>query len=411
MRGITSLFARSESRQWNDTLNLPWFAPAVGGGTVSPAVAMSLSAVWACQTLIADAIATLPVDVYRKQGGTRLEVDAPGWVEQPNLESNRVEYDQGRLLSLLGWGNAYSLLVRARGTADPRDPVVERWLIDPRLVRVSRDSMGSPLRYWVNQVEVPGTNVQHIRGYVPPGGVTGMSVVATMGRTLGLALGAEEAGQKFYEQGMMMSGVLSVPQMPAETSSEIVDRLRDQMAGRYAGTGNAGKPLVLLGGTEWKQITVSPTDAQYLQTREFQVEEICRWFRVPLHKVQRITNNASQGGGNGLEQMAIEFVTDGLIPWTVKLETADSALLPDRQYVKYNTNAYVRSDIKTRHEVYSIRRNIGMANADELRALEDEPPIGGTAGTTYWQPLNMTDAAAPYMPGTGQNQGVPNGSQ
>jgi HK97 family phage portal protein len=153
--------------------------------------------------------------------------------------------------------------------------------------------------------------------------------------------------------------------------------------------------MILLGGTKWKQITINPQDAQFLETRKFQIEEICRWFRVPPHKVQQITDNASQGGGKGLETQNGEFAQDGLLPWVVRLEAADSALLPGKQFMRYNLNAYVRADIKTRHEVYQIRRNIGMANADELRALEDEQPIGGLAGESYWRPLNMGDAAVP----------------
>lgn len=405
MRGLASLVG-GEKRQWNDS-SYPWFAPVGAGGTrVTERSALALSAVWACETLIADAIATLPVDVYRKQSdGSRVEVAKPAWVDYPNPEMNRVDYDTARIMSLLGWGNAYSLLIREQNSTDPLAPIVARYILDPTKVQVS-DEHGM-VAYKVNGQSVPAAWVQHVRGHILPGCVTGMSVVQQAARTLQLAHGAEQAGQKFYEQGMMLSGAIEIPQMPAETSVEVVDRLRDQMAERYAGSGNAGKPLVLLGGSKWSQMTVNPSDAQYLQTREFQVEEICRWFRVPLHKVQRITGNASQGGGNGLEQMALEFITDGLTPWTVRLEWADTALLRGKQYLKYNTSAYVRSDLKTRTEVLAIRRQNGVINADQWLAIEDEEPIGGQAGSAYWMPLNMGDAAQAGAPASDpSNPGV-----
>ena len=173
------------------------------------------------------------------------------------------------------------------------------------------------------------------------------------------------------------------------------------------GAGNARKPVVLTGGTTWKQLTVNPVDAQFLETRMFQIEEVARWYRVPPHEIQRISNNASQGGGNGIEAQSLNLAQRTLLPWTVRIEQSDSELLARGQYLKLNLNAFVRADIKTRHEVYQIRRNIGMSNADELRALEDENPIDDGDGEGYWQPLNMgiVGEIEPATPGpTSENQ-------
>jgi HK97 family phage portal protein len=382
-----------DAEQRISEFDIPWGRGATTTAAINEITSFNLSAVWACQTLIADSIATLPVDTYRKADDRREPTDPPRWVEHPNPETNRIDYDTQRMFSLLGWGNAYSLLTRRDGAVAETAPVVERWLLDPWRVSVQRS--GGELEYRVDGVRVPTSQIQHVRGYTRPGCYEGMSLIEHARLSFGLSTNAETFGSQFFNNGVAASGVLEMEQMPAETEDAILDKIRDQVASRYAGAGNAGRPMILLGGTKWKQITINPQDAQFLETRKFQIEEICRWFRVPPHKVQQITDNASQGGGKGLETQNGEFAQDGLLPWVVRLEAADSALLPGKQFMRYNLNAYVRADIKTRHEVYQIRRNIGMANADELRALEDEQPIGGLAGESYWRPLNMGDAAVP----------------
>lgn len=393
MRGLVGLAQHREARTINDA-DVPWFTRDRAGQVyVDEHTALNFSAVWACETLIADSIATLPVDTIRKTPTGRVETVPPKWVDYPNAETNRVDYETQRLLSLLGWGNAWSLLIRQGGSSDPMAPVLERWLIEPWRVQVRRVK-NEKATFVDGQYLAPGV-VQHVMGYSLPGALTGMSVIEHARQSLQIGMSAENFGSKLYENGVVPSGVLEIPQMPAETSKDTVDRLRDQFMERYAGTGNARKPVVLAGGTKWHQITVNPADAQFLETRKFQIEEVARWFRVPLHEIQQITDNASQGGGKGLETQSLMLAQRTLLPWTVRLEQADSALLPRGQYLRFNLNAFVRADIKTRHEVYQIRRNIGMSNADELRALEDENPIGGVAGTTYWKPLNVGDAANP----------------
>lgn len=392
MRGLASL----TERKWDDTgKDGAWFSAAIPDApALTERGALALSAVWACQTLIADAIATLPFDVYRKVGSRREEVAPPAWLTKPNPETLRVDYETQRLLSLLGWGNAYSILVRKYGSADPMDPVVERWALDPSHVQVLRDPNGR-LGYSVNGVGVPAGMMQHVRGYTHPGSVLGMSVIGYARRSLGLTAAADTFGESFFTNGIAPSGVLEVPALPAETSKDVVNRIRENFAERYAGTGNARKPLVLTGGTRWSQITINPVDAQFLDTRMFQIEEIARFYRVPLHEIQRITNNASQGGGQGIEAQSQNLAQRTLLPWTVRLEQSDSELLPRGQYEKLNLNAFVRADIKTRHEVYAIRRNIGVSNADEIRELEDEEPIPNGEGAAYWRPANMIEVGSP----------------
>lgn len=393
MRGLATL-AREELRTLDES-NIPGAWRSMFGATVTEWNAFTLSAVWACETLIADAIATLPVDTFRKTAEQRVQTTPPAWIENPNPENNRIDYETQRILSLLGWGNAYSYLVRKDGSSDPQAPVLERWLLDPsgvQVFRVTPPDEQSLLRYWHRGREVPIGNMQHIRGYVRPGHVKGMSVIENARTGLGMGLAAEQAGVSLYENGMSQGGVVSVPQMPAEVQTTVLDRIEKKLSERHAGPRNAGKPMVLAGGATWQPSMMTPSDAQYLETRKFQINEVCRWFRVPPHKIQDIVAHASQGGGMGIEQQAGEFAQDTLLTWVNRLELADSALVPRGQYVKYNLNAYVRADMATRYEAYTKARLGGWMNADQICALEDLPPLPDGNGQIYLQPANYIEA-------------------
>ena len=380
---------QSEERLWQDA-GPTWFVPGTGGAYVDESTALTLSAVWACETLIADSIATLPVDTFRKSGKRRLPTPPPRWVERPSEDVDRVDYDTQRILSLLGWGNAFSILGRDGGRETGE--VMYRRLIEPWRVEVKWEN--SRKQFYIDGQWMPSAFVQHIAGHMAPGALTGMGIVGKARESFRIAMQADQFAADFYKNGVLPSGALEVPALPAEASKEVISRMRENVMEWYGGPKNAGKPLVLTGGTKWTQLTLNPVDAQFLETRKFQIEEVCRWFRVPVHKVQQVIGNASQGGGNGLEQMALEFTQDALLPWTVRLERADSMLLPAGEFLRYNLDAYVRVDLATRTEVLVKKRQNGILNADEWRALEDEEPIGGHAGSIYWMPVNMSDASA-----------------
>ena len=395
--------------------DIPWSNRGQSSTSVDEFSSYNLSAVWACQTLIADSIATLPIDVFRKQDSTRIPVVAPLWIEKPNPEWNRIEFETQRLLSLLGWGNAYTLLVRKNGSVDPQAPVVERWVLNPAHMVVRRRTNQTDVRdeivYWYLGREIPTANIQHIRGYTLPGWVMGMSPIMNANRTLLSAVESQNAGLKFYQQGMMMAGVLSIPQLPAEAGKDVIDSLRDQFSTMYGGSNNAGRPAVLSGGTTWKETSVSPADAALLETRRFELNEICRWYRVPPWKISDV-DHASQGGGHGLETQNASFAQDTQLPWTVRLEEADSALLPRGQYVRYNIDAGIRSDLATRFTNFEKGRNAGFLSANDIRRMEDMAPIPN--GDIYLQPLNYIEAGTEPVPPvtastsvTPQDTGVP----
>lgn len=391
---LLSLFRGSGDveRYAGDSWDIPWGSPQAG--TVNEVTAYNLSGVWACQTLIADSIATMPVDVFRRAGSIREEITRPAWFDFPNDDETKVDYDTQRILSLLGYGNAFSFLTRRNDSESPAAPIMSRRVINPGDVVVRR--IAGIKRYFVNGVEIPAGNIQHITGYRRPGELVGMSVIANAAAGLSESRAAQDLAHNLYENGLNTSGVVSVPQMPADVSASTIERIADQIRKWYAGAKNAGKPLVLTGGTTWQPMSVTPADAQFLETRRFQLEEIARWYRVPLHEIQHMDKQSSWG--TGIEQLSVGLVRRTLMPWIVRIEEADSALLPDPQFVKYNIDTQVRADIKTRYEAHELAIRSGMATPNDRRALEDEPPVVGgdavrvPAGVSLVSSDNVPDA-------------------
>lgn len=190
----------------------PW---SPGGVTaVNEVTAFNLSGVWACETLIADAIATMPVDTYRKTSDGRVPLGNPRWIDQPNEFTNKIDYDTQRILSLLGWGGSTALLFRKDGSTDPMAPIVGRQTIDPWRVDI-RDYAGKA-RVFIDGKMIPEAWVQYIPGYRLPGSMKGMSVIANAHGGLTAGLAAEELAKNIYENGLNTSGVVSIPGMPKE---------------------------------------------------------------------------------------------------------------------------------------------------------------------------------------------------
>ena len=355
--------------------------------TVNNETALTLSAVWACQTLIADSIATLPQDVFRAQkDGSRVEAPGPKWLREPNPYTDVVDFDTQRVLSLLGWGECYVLLVREGGMAAPA-PIVERWVIDPARVKIEGRTV------FVDNKPMREGDIQRIIGYRLPGHDRGMSLVRYGAGSFGLGLAAEKYDIKFMENGAVASGVLQVPALAVDASKDVVDRLREQFAQRHASVNNMHKPIVLTGGTTWAQTTINPEDAQLLETRKFQVSDVARWHRVPPHMIGDVDRSTSWG--TGIEVQGVAFVVYTLNPWIIRLERADSALLPQPQFVKRNVNALVRGDMAARREWYTAGLNGQYLTVEEIRAWEELPPLPEDPG----------------FPDPADNGGPPDGSE
>lgn len=366
--------------------------PSVTGMVVTPETALKVSTVWACVGLLADCVAMLPTIVYQRLADESRQraTNHPLYDllhNQPNIHQTAFEFKNMMQGHLLLRGNAYAQIVPgARGPADQ--------LIPLHPDRVTPETLpDGGLRYKIRQLD--GTSrtfndedILHLKG-LSMDGKTGLSIVAYARESLGLALAGEMSGARTFSNGSRPSGVLK---MAGKLSKEGGKKLKDSWQDAQAGVGNTGKVAVLEEGLEWQAIGLNNRDTQWLESREFQAEDICRWFRVPPHMVA-LTSKATSWG-SGIEQMGIGFVTYTLMPWLVRWQQAisrDLIIATQNYFVEFLVDALLRSDLKSRYDAYGIARNCGWMNVDEIRQRENMNPLPNGAGQIYLQPLNMSE--------------------
>jgi len=363
---------------------------ADAGEHVSERTALQLIAVYACVRLLGDSVASLPMDVYRKQDGIRNEVTpTPALIKSPFDQITDFEWKFQTTASLGLRGNSYHL-VTAR---DRMEYPTQLMPVHPDMVSVEPDrGTGEPV-YRVDGERVPRSDIMHIRRFALPGALQGLSPIGQARQGIGLGLAAERYGARFFGDAANPSSVL-------ETEQELDDAqvLRTQKSW-ISSHGGRRHPAVLTGGFKWKPISIMPDESQFLQTRKFQRSEIAMMFGIPPHMIGDTEKSTSWG--SGIEQQSIGFVTYTLRPWLTCIEAAMSNLLPRGQFVRFNVDALLRGDSKSRFEGYTQARNAGWMNVDEIRELEDRPPIPGGAGQDYLQPLNMGPLGSDPLAATG----------
>lgn len=357
-----------------------WAAPSESGISVSERSALQHLTVYACVRLLADAVASLPWDAYRRRGPVREQVrNPPSWVTRPDDRWTRFEWLFQLVCSLALRGNAY-LHVIARDQAQfplllevlhPDDVGVRG--VDARGVPV-----GEAVSYAVAGQPVPAKNIVHVRRFVLPGSVLGLSPIEQARQGIGLGLAAERYGARWFGESANPSSVLETDQA---LSGDAVTHLQKQWLSSHGGRRH---PAVLSGGVKWRPISITPEESQFLQTRKFQRGEIAMLFGIPPHMIGDTERSTSWG--QGIEAQGIGFVTYSLRPWLACIEDALSDLTPRGQFVRFNVGGLLRGDQKARYDAYNSARTAGWMSVNEIRALEDLPPIEG--GDTYIQPLN-----------------------
>lgn len=338
---------------------------------VSTDQAMRLSAVFACLRLLSEAVATLPLDTFRRDGGTRrVYRPRPEYLNFAPPQQSRIDYLSQVMLSLLTDGNAYVLTPRDR-MGVPLDLIV----LDPTLVEVERKA--GRVRYTcMSQQLDPRTEIVHIKGMMLPGAVKGLSPIGYARETIGLGLAAQSFGAAFFDNGALPSAVIQVPE-GKQFSNEAAARFRDTWHASHSGTANAQKVGVLTGGATLNKVSIQPNDAQFLETRQFQVPDVARIFGVPPHLIADASNSTSWG--SGLAEQNLAFGQFALRPWTERIEDAHGRLLtthgmPD-VFVKLNLDALLRASLKDRYESYVAGIASQFLTINEARRLEDLPPV------------------------------------
>jgi HK97 family phage portal protein len=211
-----------------------------------------------------------------------------------------------------------------------------------------------------------------------------MSPIEASKEAIALGLATEEFGSRFFGQGATMSGIIKTPGKLDAEGAEIIRRTFQQ---EHQGNRKAHLPGVLTAGADWQPITIPPDQAQFLETRRFQAEEVARIYRVPLHLIQHLDKSTSWG--TGIEEQNAGFATHTLRPWIARLEIAFSELMPGPQMVKFNLDDLLRAKTLDRYNAYAIALSNGILNKDEVREKEDMPPLPDGAGLSTLQPLNM----------------------
>jgi len=389
---ILKLFRKKEAppRGILDLVRLTLYggAEAESGEYVSPETALRCSAVYSCVGILAESIAQLPLKLYRRTAGGKEEVEESplrrilGW--KPNEWQTSFEFREMAMQHLCLRGNFYAYKV-----TDSRDEVRELLPLHPDQVTVEqRPDWSLAYRITFNdgrQETVDKSRIFHVR-YRTLDGVRGISPILYHRDTVGLALTTLKHGSRVFRNGALPTGIL---QHPGKLSKESLERLRESWEASYGGA-NSGKTAILEEGMTFTGLTMSNEDMQYLETRAFQVEDIARIYRVPLHMIQSVEKSTSWG--SGIENMSLGFVQFTLLPWIRRLESAIwRDLIPDREkesvFPEFLVDGLLRGDIKSRYTAYQLAIQSGIMSPNEVRAKENLNPRPG--GDDYMSPLNM----------------------
>ncbi|VVT43569.1 Phage portal protein [Kosakonia radicincitans] len=357
------------------------------GKRVSSGRAMRLTAVFSCVRVLAESIGMLPCSIYKAVGKGKEKATAERLHKlvsmKPNGYMTPQEFWELMIVCLCLRGNFYAYKIKALGE------VVELLPLDPGCVQPKLNSNWEP----VYQVTFPdGTtdvlgqeDIWHVR-ILTLDGLNGLNPIAYAREAISLGLATEEHGARLFSNGAVTSGVLETEHQLSDTAYQ---RLKSDFEEKHQGLGNAHKPMILEMGLQWKSMALSAEDSQFLETRKFQLEEICRLFRVPMHLVQ----NTDRATYSNIEELGMGFINYSLVPYLTRIEQRINiglvrASKQGTYYAKFNVGALLRGDMKSRFEAYATAINWGMYSPNDCLELEDRNPRPG--GDVYLTPMNMT---------------------
>lgn len=350
--------------------------------------ALRLTAVFACVGLIADTIAAMPLEAHRLTSASTTPITVPPWLAKPNTEITAFDFWHRVLTSMLLDGNSYNYISRDGAR------IVELTPIHPARVWPQRNPNTHQIEYLIDhEWTATSDDLLHIPAFTRAGDLRGMSPIDAAKEAIGLGLVAEEFGSRFFGQGSVMSGIITTPGNLEPDAAEIMRRTFSE---KHQGSTKAHLPGVLTGDASWTPLSIPNDQAQFLETRQFQTEEIARLYRVPLHLIQSMDKGTSWG--TGIEEQNSAFMQHTLRPWTSRIEAAVSELMPGPQRAKFNLDDLLRGKQLDRFQAYSIALTNGFYNKDEVRAMEDMPPIADGSGQVHLQPLNMGPSGNPTVP-------------
>lgn len=378
--GILQGLFRSRDKPQNRTAGSGYsffFGGTTSGKAVTERSTMQMTAVYACVRILSEAIAGLPLHLYRykEDGGKEKAVDHPLYLllhDEPNPEMSSFVFRETLMTHLLLWGNAYAQIIR-----NGKGEVIALYPLMPNKMTVDRDSDGHLYYKYMKSTDeaptmpnstviLPPSDVLHIPG-LGFDGIVGYSPIAMAKNSIGMAIACEEYGARFFSNGAAPGGVLEHPGTVKEPQ-----KIRDSWNQSFMGTKNSHRIAVLEEGMKYTPIGISPNEAQFLETRKFQINEIARIFRVPPHMV----GDLEKSSFSNIEQQSLEFVKYTLDPWVSRWEQSmvRSLLLPDEKkeyFVKFNVDGLLRGDYQSRMNGYATARQNGWMSANDIRELEN----------------------------------------
>ena len=378
--GIFSGLFRSRDKPQDRTAGSGYafyFGGTTSGKAVTERSAMQMTAVYSCVRILAEAVAGLPLHLYRykEDGGKEKALDHPLYLllhDEPNPEMSSFVFRETLMTHLLLWGNAYAQIIR-NGKGEvialyplmPNRMVVDRDIHGQLYYQYTRSTEEAPTMKGVT-VNLPPSDVLHIPG-LGFDGLVGYSPIAMAKNAIGMAIACEEYGAKFFANGAAPGGVLEHPGTIKDPQ-----RVRESWQSTFGGSGNSNKIAVLEEGMKYTPIGISPEQAQFLETRKFQINEIARIFRVPPHMV----GDLEKSSFSNIEQQSLEFVKYTLEPWLVRWEQSIQRTLfsPEekkRYFAKFNVEGLLRGDYASRMSGYATARQNGWMSANDIRELEN----------------------------------------
>lgn len=390
--GIKSLFGFGQARdkpvdKAADAGYSFLFGRTTSGKPVNERTAMQTTAVYACVRILAEAVASLPLHVYEYQddGGKKLVHDHPLYYllhDEPNPEMTSFVFRETLMSHLLIWGNAYAQIIR-----DGAGRVLGLYPLLPDKMEVQRDDKGNiyyvysrnsdenPTFKEYGNIKLKAEDVLHIPG-LGFDGLIGYSPIAMAKNAVGMTLACEEYGASFFANGANPGGVLEHPGVLKDPS-----KVRESWNSVYRGVNNAHKIAVLEEGMKYQQIGIPPEEAQFLETRKFQINEIARLYRIPPHMV----GDLDKSSFSNIEQQSLEFVKYTLDPWVIRWEQSlqRSLLLPGEKgkyFIKLNVDGLLRGDYQSRMNGYAVGRQNGWFSANDIREMENMNPIPDEEG-------------------------------
>lgn len=365
------------------------------GAYVNEHSAINLPTVYACVRVLAESVASMPLMVYsRDENGKTVATNHLLYHvlhDEPNKEMTSFAYRETMMAHLCLWGNSYSE-IQFNYAGLP----CALWPLRPDWMKISRDAQGN-LVYTFDSPYTGTRHLDHAQVLHIPGlgfdGLIGYSPITIQRESLGLSQAAQDYAARFFGNDSTPGGYLQTA-APMTDEKKKIDMAKTWVEA-HSGH-NQHKIAILDGGLDYKSIALNAEDAQLLATREFQRSEIAGWFRVPAHKINDLTHATF----SNVEHLGMEFVTDALMPWAVRLEQGFNRMLfPTYKYfAEFKMDGFMRGDMASRYAAYAVARGWGWMSADEIRSLENMNPLPDGKGKVYLQPLNMVEAGTLPVP-------------